>query len=251
MDLLYRALDILEYVCISGSTNVDELSESLKIPKSTVYRLLRSLEKRDYVRHTSPNCYEAGPRLLMLQGTLERQNRLLQAARPHLRELNEKTGQTVHLAIPSASNVSYVDTVVGRTGISLAPSPSSPLHCTSLGKAILAFMPPQAQEAMIKQCPLEQRTPNTITSVAALRKELEQVRRLGYSQDNEEFELGLRCIGAPVRNATQEVIAAVSISGLAVKFTRDVVPSWSKAVRDTALAISIDLGYTVPQGGQK
>ncbi len=243
MNLLYRALDILEYVSISRGTDVDELSESLGIPKSTVYRLLRALEKRAYIRHTSPNCYEAGPRLLMLQGTAERQNRLLQVARPHLQELSERTGQTVHLAILNSNQLSYIDTVVGRTGISLAPSPSAVLHCTSLGKALLAFMPPEARQNMIKQSALQKRTTKTLTSVAALLRDLEQVRRRGYSLDNEEFEIGLRCIGAPVRNATEEVIAAVSISGLAGHFTKQAQAEWASAVRETALAISTDLGY--------
>ena len=243
MDLLYRALDILEYVCISGSANVDELSESLDIPKSTVYRLLNSLQKRDYVRHTSPNCYEAGPRLLMLQGAMERQNHLLQVARPHLKSLSQKTGQTAHLAILSSNQLGYVDTVVGQSGVSIYPSPSSPLHCTSLGKALLAFMPEQRREAMVSQLILEKRTSNTITTVAGLLRDLEKVRHRGYSLDNEEWELGLRCIGAPIRNAAGDVIAAVSISGLAAKISGDAFPTMTNAVCETAKAISGDLGF--------
>jgi DNA-binding IclR family transcriptional regulator len=222
MDLLQRALDILEFVCVSGSASADETSEALGIPKSTVYRLLAALQKRDYIRHTSPNCYEVGPRLLMLQGITERQNRLIQSARPHLRQLSQSTGQTAHLAVLSASRLGY------------------------LGKVLLAFLPQPLRETTIDSLTLEKRTPNTITTIAALAADLEQVRNRGYALDNEEFNLGVRCIGAPIRNAAGDVIAAISISGLAARFTGDAFPAWVSAVCETARCISRDLGYQGP-----
>ena len=243
MDLLYRALDVLEFVCISGSASADEIAESLGVPRSSVYRLLRALATRDYIRHTATNCYEVGPRLRMLQGITERQNRLLQVARPHLDELSRITGQTAHLAVQSANHLTYVDTVIGQSGISIYPSPSSPLHCTSLGKVLLAFLPDLQRDEMIRGLTLEHRTPNTITSKDDLREELTQVRRRGYALDNEEWELGLRCIGAPVHNAAGTVIAAISISGLAAKVGGPDAPTLLDAVGRTAQVISADLGY--------
>lgn len=243
MDLLYRALNILEFVCVTGSASADEISDALNIPKSTAYRLLRALRERDYIRHTSPNSFEVGHRLLTLQGTAERQNRLLQIARPHLRQLSRSTGQTAHLAVLSATQLGYVDTVVGQSGLSIYPSPNSPLHCTALGKVLLAFQPEPLREGAIGHLTLEKRTPNTITSTAALVEHLERVRTLGYALDNEEFNLGVRCIGAPIRNAAGDVIAAISISGFAAKFVGEAFPALVSGVLETARAISKELGY--------
>jgi len=243
MDLLYRALDVLEYVCISGSASADEVAESLHVPKSSVYRLLRALVERDYVRHTAANCYEVGPRLRMLQGITERQNRSLQIARPQLEKLSRITGQTTHLAVQSANRLTYVDTVIGQSGISINPSPSSPLYCTSLGKVLLAYAPQGQRDEMTRGLALEQHTPNTITSNERLNEELTLTRNRGYALDNEEWELGLRCIGAPVYNAAGNVIAAISISGLAARLTGPDFPGIIDAVRETAGAISRDLGY--------
>lgn len=243
MDLLSRALDILEFVCMNERSSAEEISDALKIPKSSVYRLLTALCERDYVRHAGENAYEPGPRLLMLQGITVRQNRLLQVARPHLRRLAQRSGQTAHLAVRSSGNLSYVDTVVAESGISIQPSPSSPLHCTSLGKVLLAFLPPAECNAAMDRLTLERRTPNTITSREALLAELEQTRSRGYAFDNEEFQLGVRCVGAPVRGGTGEVVAATSISGLAAGLTSETLPGVIDAVLEAALAISQDLGY--------
>jgi len=213
------------------------------VPKSSVYRLLRALVERDYIRHTATNCYEVGPRLRMLQGITERQNRLLQIARPHLEELSRITGQTTHLAVQSANRLTYVDTIIGQSGISIYPSPSSPLHCTSLGKVLLAYLPEAQRDEMIQGLSLEQRTPNTITSSGRLSEELALTRSRGYALDNEEWELGLRCVGAPVHNAAGSIIAAISISGLAARLTGPGFIGLIAAVREAAGAISKDLGY--------
>ena len=243
MDLLYRALDILEYVCINEGASADEVSDALGIPKSSVYRLLNALRERDYIRHTSPNSFEAGPRLLMLQGITARQNRLLQVARPHLKRLARRTGQTAHLAVQTANSLSYIDTIIAEQGISIQPSPSSPLHCTSLGKVLLAFLPQPQRDEAISHLTLERRTANTITTNEALVADLAQVRDRGYAFDNEEFQLGVRCIGAPVRGAAGDVVAAASISGLAAGMTSSALPTLIDAVCGIAREISAELGY--------
>lgn len=242
---LNRALDILEFVCSNGGVGVDEISKALDIPKSTVYRLLSALREREYVRRSGPDSYEAGLRLLTLQGITERQNQLIQVARPHLQELARSTGQTAHLAILSTNHVGYIDTVVGERGFSIYPSigTQTPLHCTSLGKVLLAHLPPKSRQAILDEIALEKRTPKTITSRSKLEKNLAQVRRQGYAVDNGEFEVGLKCIGAPVHNASEEVIAAISVSGLAPHFEGDMFPDLVETVRQAAEEISRDLGY--------
>lgn len=245
MSLLDRSLDILEFVCANGGVGVHEISEALDIPTSTVYRILSTLQSRDYIRHSGPNCYEVGPRLLALQGITERQNQLMQVARPHLRQLAWQTSQTAHLAVLSTNQVGYIDTVIGQTGLSVYPSlgSSSPLYCTSLGKVLLAYLPPKLRDSILTQLKFEPHTQNTITSRQHLEEHLMQVRQQGYALDNEEFNVGLRCIGAPVRSAAGDVIAAISISGLAARFVGDAFPMFVKTVQQTADEISADLGY--------
>jgi len=245
MRLLERALDVLEYVCANGGTDVAGISSALGIPVSTVYRTLSALEQRDYVRHSAPNCYEVGARLLTLHGITELQNKLMQVSRLHLQQLSRRTGQTAHLAVLSTNQVGYIDTVIGPTGLSVYPSlgSSSPLYCTSLGKALLAFLPARLQDSILSQLNLEPHTHNTLTSLTQVREHLAQVRQQGYAVDDEEFQLGVRCIGAPVRSAAGEVIAAISISGLAAQVGGESFESLVEAVRETASAISSELGY--------
>jgi IclR family KDG regulon transcriptional repressor len=245
MSLLERGLDILEFICANGGVGVHDISRALDVPTSTAYRILGTLQERGYVRHSGPGCYEVGSRLLTLQGVTERQNQLMQVARPHLRQLAWQTGQTAHLAVLSTNQVGYIDTVIGQTGLSVYPSlgSSSPLYCTSLGKVLLAYLPQKLRESILAQLKFEPHTQNTITSRQHLEEHLHEVRQQGYALDNEELNVGLRCIGAPVRSAAGDVIAGISISGLAAQFVGDAFPTFVKAVRQTAGEISADLGY--------
>jgi IclR family KDG regulon transcriptional repressor len=249
MHSLNRALDIFEFICSNSGSDVEEISRHLHVPKSSVYRILSILEKRGYVHHPGPNNYEVGVRLLTLQGITERQSQLIQVARPHLQSLSQRTGQTAHLALLGANHVGYIDTVMGEQGLSIYPSfgTQTPLYCTSLGKVLLAYLPPKTRHSILEQITLERRTSNTITSREELEKHLAQVRQQGYALDEEEYELGLRCIGAPIRNAGGEVVAAISISGLATRFLdtglQDLIPT----VQRTAIAISRELGYKIPE----
>jgi IclR family transcriptional regulator, KDG regulon repressor len=243
VDLLFRALDILEFVYLNVNATAEEISEALGIPKSTVYRLLSTLRERDYVRPTLGNSFEAGARLLMLQGSAERQSRLLQIARPHLQNLTKKTSQTTHLAVLSSDRLGLIETIMGRTGLSIFPSFDSPLYCTALGKVLLANLNESLRDEIIANLKLEKRTSNTITKLDELLKELEKVRKEDHAVDNEEFEVGVFCIAVPIRNAAVNVIASISLSGLAAKYSKEVFADYLSAVSATARAISRDLGY--------
>ena len=245
MNSLDRALDILEFITTNGGSGVEEVSQHLDIPKSSVYRILSTLERRGYIRHAGPNNYEVGIRLLMLQGITERQNHFIQVARPHLQSLAQRTGQTAHLALLAVNQVGYIDTVMGNQGLSIYPSigTRTPLYCTSLGKVLLAWLPPKKCGSILDQIKLERRTSNTITSRTELEAHLAQVRKQGYALDQEEYELGLRCIGAPIHNSEGEVVAAISISGLAANYPQTDLSDWIQTVQRTAMAISNELGY--------
>ncbi|MCB0213555.1 MAG: IclR family transcriptional regulator [Anaerolineae bacterium] len=245
MNSLERALDIFEFITANGGSGVEEISRHLGIPKSSVYRILSTLEKRGYIHHAGPNNYEVGIRLLTLQGITERQNHFIQVARPHLQSLAHRTGQTAHLALLAVDQVGYIDTVMGEQGLSIYPSfgTQTPLYCTSLGKVLLAYLSPKNRRSILDQIKLERRTSNTITSRTELEEHLVQVRGQGYALDQEEYELGLRCIGSPIRNSGGEVVAAISISGLAGKFSQIELLDWIRTVQRTAIAISKELGY--------
>jgi Transcriptional regulator len=173
-----------------------------------------------------------------------------QIAGPHLRTLVSETGETAHLAVlrdgEVVSLVSAESTQTLRTPVTVGSR--TPAHCTSLGKAMLAFAPDEQVNEFLRGRTLKSYTRKTITSASRFKTELRTIRKVGYAVDNEEREVGLRCIGAPVCNSTGDVIAAVSIAGPAFRLTEDRIPLLSSAVIRTGARISASLGYRETKG---
>jgi IclR family acetate operon transcriptional repressor len=241
-----RAFDILELIGHSphGLTN-SELSRKLAIPKSSASYILRTMETRGYLRldHSSGR-YKLGFKLLILgRGVLAGLD-LKETAVPMLRQLAERTALTANLAILDGAEVVYIekaeaagfikmDTWVGRR---------LPAHATSVGKAILAFLPQDELQALFKKRQLERRTSATITTIVKLYRELDIIRRQGYSVDDEESSMGVRCIGAPIFGPAGKVEAAISVSGTTAQIDDGSLRRIAAQVRDTATAISKQLG---------
>jgi DNA-binding IclR family transcriptional regulator len=119
----------------------------------------------------------------------------------------------------------------------------TPLHCTSVGKVFLAYLPEPEQSHLLNRIKLTRRTKRTIVSRAALRTELERIRRRGFGMDDEEIEPGLRCVGAPVFNHIGQITAAISVAGPVFRVTEHRVPEIARAVKAAGRALSRDLGY--------
>jgi IclR family acetate operon transcriptional repressor len=204
------------------------------------------LESSRYVeRDSATGKYRLGSRILELGLSALSRLDVYGIARPHLRKLMNETGETAHIGVLRHGEVVSIVNVESTQALRTPSTVGTrhPAHSSSLGKAILAFGPAEELERFLEGRTLEAFTPQTITSADVFREELSKVRSNGYSLDDEEREEGLRCIGAPVRSSSGEVIASVSISGPVFRLTRDRIESAAAAVQRAADEISEAMGY--------
>ena len=241
---VFELLDVVSHANPHLGLSLSEISKSLKASKSTAHRYLQTLERLGVIERNERDNYHLGWKMLNLAGDYLNNLDLPNLADPYMRDLSKKTQETVHLSVPTNNEVIYIGKVnsphsiqmVARIGITM------PMHCTSLGKSILAYLPDDQVNEIIQQG-LPVKTPNTITSPENLRNNLEQVRLMGYAVDDVENEEGVRCIGAPVFNFSQHVIAGISISGPDNRITSERIQKLGLIVKETALAISRRMGY--------
>ncbi len=240
-----RALGMLEALAgAAGGLTNSELSRRLGVPKSSASYLLRALERRGYVRRDPESGrYRPGLKVLSLNREVLTGLGIRDAAQPILRQLVERIGLTAHLAVLDQDQAVYIekvdapgfikmDTWVGRR---------MDLHSTSVGKALIAHRPAAEVEAVLRERGLRKRTPKTLTSLPRLLKELEKVRAQGYAVDDEENNLGARCVGAPVVGPDGEVQAAVGVSGTTGQVNRESLARIAELVQEAARKISRQL----------
>jgi len=232
-----KALSILDAFDGSASLlGVSEVARKAKLPKSTAYRLLASLEAHGYVERRGVR-YCLGKRLFELGNQVAwcRPGSLREIALPHLCDLHRVTSRTVHLAVLDGTDVLYVEKLQGheQPGAPTRVGSRIAARTTALGKAMLAFSPPEAVALALTVSP-SRRTPYTIESPQLFYRELGEVRRVGYAFDREEVRIGLTCVAAPIVRGGQ-AIAALSVSGAAHSFDPD---SLARRVRSTATAIT-------------
>lgn len=210
---LARALRILVSLG-DGDRSLDQLATELAVHKTTVLRLLRTLEAERFVRRDDSHRYQLGSRLFALADTAQEQRLVRAVAGPHLRELNRRTGQTVHLAAYENGEVIYIDKLDSVQSVRMYSRIGVPaaLHCTAVGKVLLAARPERERVALLAGLDYQRYTANTITDAESLRAELDRVRAQGWAQDHAEHEPFVNCIGAPVQDGHGRVVAAVSVS---------------------------------------
>ena len=160
-----------------------------------------------------------------------------------------QVGETVHLSVLQKTSVVYLDKVEPNRRVCMSSKigTTNPVYCTSMGKAMLAFQPDDVIEQIIAKIRFVRYTPKTICTTEGLLKALERVRRRGYAIDDEEIELGVRCIGAPIFNENHRAIAAVSVSGPASRITVQSVPSIAEHLLRCCREISASLGLQSPR----
>lgn len=250
-----RALDILDCLATHrGEVGVTEISHELGVHKSTVSRMLATMESRGYVSRNGANGkYCLGMRLVELASYRLEQIDLRSQARPFLEELVRATGETAHLAVFDQGKVVYVDKVDTPQTLMMRSKIGYRVfaHCTALGKAILAALPDETVERVIKEKGLPRFTPNTIVDPLALKEHLRRVRVQGYAIDDEEHEEGIRCAAAAILDHAGRVVGALSVSGPTLRVSRQDVETIGNLVKDSAMRLSASLGYhgTVAQGG--
>ena len=198
---------------------ISELSRELGLTRSTTHRYVATLVSLRFLEQDAPTRkYRLGPRVLDLGFSTLGSMELREIAAPHLRRLTDHTGHTSNLAIRDDTDVILIDRVRGRAGryhhleFTLHVGSRIPAYCSSTGKALLAFLPQADLEALLERIDFVPRGPRTLTSRDALLSELEQVRRTGLAVNDEELEIALRSIAAPIRTRSGEVVAAVNVA---------------------------------------
>jgi IclR family KDG regulon transcriptional repressor len=238
------AVSIVEYISSRGSVQPVDIARDLGLVRANVHRLLATLEAIGNVEKDEEGLYTLTFGLFELGNTVPHSRRLIDTARPSMLRLAQLTGETVNNAVLFDDEVLYIDKVEAATYLRLDRSigSSDPLHCTSLGKVLLAFQPEEEQEEILQRLPLPSLTPNTITGREQLRRELQQVRINGYALDRQELSRDLNCAAAPVLGVRGEIVAAVSISGPAERFRDEKIkrhiPNLLATVREISRAQS-------------
>jgi IclR family transcriptional regulator, KDG regulon repressor len=213
---VHNAIRILEVLGQEQRLGVTRLSRLLGLPKSSVHDILTTLHNDGLVEKDGDlSHYSLGLRLFEL-GNMARANlELRRIATPFLRSLNEELDETAHLTILDGWEVLYVECFESSKQLRTYSviGVRAPLHCTAVGKAILAYFSDKQVSQMIKAMGLSRFTDNTITDRESLDREMARIRRRGYAVDNSEHEEGVRCISAPIRNHEGKVRASISVSG--------------------------------------
>ena len=226
--------------------SAQDVAQHCSLSRPTAYRHLVTLSTRDYVTTCDDGrSYQVGPKVLELGKSFLDRLDLPELARASMRELSRTSQETVHLTVLDGTEILYVAKVDGPQSVRMysAIGTRNPLYCTAMGKAILAFLPPEKRTALLDQTTLAPRTPNTITDRTALDRHLELVRSQGFAIDDVEFEEGIRCLGAPILNHTGRVTAAISISGPAYRLSNSRLQELSGRVVEASQAISGKMGY--------
>ena len=217
-----------------------EIARVTELPKSTVFRLLVTLDSCGFVEQTvDGERYRLGLHLASLGLMALRRLSIRREALPLMTQLAERFKETCSLGVFDQGSVLDIEVVRGGHVLTVNSEVGGrlPVHCTASGKALLAFLPPEVVESVLAE-PLEVCTENTITSSSQLRTELELIRKRGYAVDDGEYGVGVRAVAAPISDIDGDVIAEISIPGPSARLTPDRVPEIARALIEVADAIS-------------
>jgi DNA-binding IclR family transcriptional regulator len=240
-----RALDLLiALVEASGPMTLAEAASATGLTKPTAHRILRKLVTRGFLRQGADSSYRLGPKLYSLGGQALNKVEFIEDVRPGLKWLERITPETIHFAMLIGDQLTYVEKIEGRQPyrMSSVVGMSLTMHCTAIGKAVLAHLPVPERARYLKPDDLVRRTANTLTKPSAIEAELEQIRAQGFSIDDGENEDNIRCVGAPVFDARGDVIGGVSVSAPMFQITVDQALSLAPSVMTAARTISEALG---------
>lgn len=235
-----KLLDVLSHH--HDPVTLKQLSLETGLHLSTTHRILAAMTASGFVERAEPGAYRLGIRLLELGNLVKSRINIRESAMPLMQRLHREIGESVNLGVRQGDEIVYVErTSSGRSTVRVVHlvGARAPLHVTAVGKLFLVEDGPHKVHEYARRTGLPGFTPTSLTSLAALDRELDHVRRHGVAFDNEEIEQGLRCIAAPIRDDAGELVAGLSVSAPAERHK----PDWAAIVRDTANEISAAIGY--------
>ena len=246
---IVRALSILEALRGVSTSTVTELARTLGLHKSTIHRLLATLEQEGYVRRDDTGeRYGLGLKVLGLAGALLGRMNVRHQALPIMRRLMEDTQETVHLGVLVNFDVICIESVVSnrRNAIASMAGKTTLAHVSSMGKALLASQPDEIVNDFLATHALVRLTPRTITDPTLFRNELAAIHSAPFALNNEEEEVGIRCIAAPIFDYRQQAVAALSVAAPAARLADDLLAPIGQLLSKGAAEISHGLGYAEP-----
>lgn len=244
-----RVLDIIEVLSTEhDGIGVTAIAGRVGLHKSTAHRLLATLAARGYVAKTGEGNYKIGLKLIEAVSCYINSLELQTEARPYLVEMTGELGLTSHLGILDKDQVVYIEKMDVVSSVKMYSQIGLRMHayCSSLGKCLLSNYSKEELDGIMKDCSFIRFTNNTIGSIEALHKEMTKVRKQGWAMDNEEFEIGHRCIGAPIYDYKGDIIAAVSASGPKNLVSDERILPVAEYVKKVAMELSRSMGY-VPE----
>jgi DNA-binding IclR family transcriptional regulator len=250
MSSVKRAFQVLNLLAVRAPLGVRAVAQQLNLPLGSTHRILIDLEAESVVERTPAGDWELSFRLLEITGFQIERIQIPQIARPMLERLAETSEESVHLSAPSGAETVCLDKAQTNFRLQLSTRIGShgPMYCTGSGKALLAFLPEGEREDLSAAQPFRAVTPHTITSLSALRRELQRTRERGYSLDHEEAVLGVHCVGVPILNRFGRPVAAISISGASPKAAGPQLERLVQALQDAAAYVSRRLGHAGQHG---
>ena len=233
--------------------SVSEIGAKTGLHRSTAHRILMALEYNDLIKQNpSTGKYHLGIKLFKLGHQAVSQLNLREICRPFLSRLMNDTKETIHLAVLDDDQVLYLDKVEGPHALRMPSRVGRhiPTYCTSLGKAMLSCLDDQEVKSILRRQTLKPHTENTVKNINQLLADLGSVRKRGYAVDNEEIEIGLRCVGAPLRDYTGGMVGAISVAAPSARLSEKNTPVIGRMVIAIAAEISEQLGFEKPKTAQ-
>lgn len=240
-----RAIDVL--FCFSQGKpewRITELSKKLGLPTSTIHRIVDALTRRNFL-DSDPDTHEyrLGIKLLELSEKVQLLFLLRKIIRPFLKEIANEFKEAVHVATLYKGECMWIDKIEDQRSLRVVmPTERKlPFHCSALGKTLLASLGDQEVEGILKSVELVPLTPNTLTDLDSIKASLRKVRDKGFAVDNEEYELGLRCVGVPIRNQLGKVVASISVSGPVFRMKKKRIIKIANFLKEVSQSISSQL----------
>lgn len=242
IDRVVALLDVLSESDVPLS--LAEICTRMGLHKSTAHRSLIVLERTSMIERTPEGRFRLGLKLYELGNRAIEQIDLRERVQPFFRRLAMEVGETVHLSVLQKTRIVYLDKVEPNRRICMTSKTgtSNPVYCTSMGKSMLAFLPAELLEDVLSKIKFTRFTSKTLCTRETLMKSLERVRRRGFAIDDEEIEVGVRCVGVPVFDENRFPIAAISVSGPASRITVQSVPAIAERLKRCSSDISRTLG---------